>query len=43
MKKFAAFFAAAVLAVTLAACIDRSGVPDELTGTASMSTGLNDL
>lgn len=43
MKKFAAFFAAAVLAVTLAACIDKSNASDELTETASLTTGLNDL
>ncbi len=43
MKKFAAFFAAAVLAVTLAACIDRTDVPDDLAETASLTIGLSDL
>lgn len=43
MKKFAAFFAAAVLAVTLGACINKSSVSEELTETASITTGISDL
>lgn len=43
MKKFAAFFAAAVLAVTLAACINRTNVSDCLAETAGVTAGITDL
>lgn len=43
MKKFAAFFAAAVLAVTLFACADRTNLSEESPDTAVVSAGITDL
>ena len=43
MKKFAAFFAAAVLVVTLFACADRTNLSEEAPDAAIVSAGITDL
>ncbi len=43
MKKLAAFFTAAVVAVTLIACADRTALSEETPDAASVSAGITDL
>ncbi len=43
MKKFAAVFAAAVLVVTLFASADKTNLSEDISETASVSSGITDL